>query len=91
MAKERNKNSARREIPVKEVSHFSLDDQQVRHRIAQKAYELYERRGCSHGCDLDDWLEAEQLVVAEIDVQAAKTPANSKRKQKERSEVAGTL
>jgi hypothetical protein len=28
MAKERNKNSARREIPVKEVSHFSLDDQQ---------------------------------------------------------------
>ena len=72
MARERNRGTARREIPVKEVSHFSHSDQQVRHRIAQKAYELYERRGFCHGCDLDDWLEAERLVLAEIDAQAAK-------------------
>lgn len=72
MARERNRGTARREIPVKEVSHFGHNDQQVRHRIAQKAYELYERRGFCHGCDLDDWLEAERLVLAEIDAQAAK-------------------
>jgi hypothetical protein len=28
--------------------------------IAVRAYELYVARGCSDGCDLDDWLQAEQ-------------------------------
>jgi len=28
--------------------------------IARRAYELYEARGCAHGCDLDDWLQAER-------------------------------
>ena len=65
MARERNSGNTRRKIPVKEVSEFSHNDEQVRHRIAQRAYELYERRGCCHGCDLDDWLEAERLVLAE--------------------------
>lgn len=32
--------------------------------IAKFAYELYEARGCIHGCDLDDWLEAERIVLA---------------------------
>jgi Protein of unknown function (DUF2934) len=27
--------------------------------IAQRAYELYEARGCVDGRDLDDWIEAE--------------------------------
>lgn len=26
--------------------------------IATIAYELFESRGCIHGCDLDDWLNA---------------------------------
>ena len=32
--------------------------------IAETAYELYEARGCIHGCDFDDWLEAERIVLA---------------------------
>jgi hypothetical protein len=28
--------------------------------IAVRAYELYVARGCSEGCDLDDWLQAER-------------------------------
>ncbi len=32
--------------------------------IAAVAYELYEARGCIHGRDLDDWLDAEQIVLA---------------------------
>jgi hypothetical protein len=32
--------------------------------IAKVAYELYEARGCVHGWDLDDWLEAERIVLA---------------------------
>ena len=32
--------------------------------IAEAAYALYAARGCVHGCDLDDWLEAERIVLA---------------------------
>ncbi|PJC47734.1 MAG: hypothetical protein CO035_05780, partial [Candidatus Omnitrophica bacterium CG_4_9_14_0_2_um_filter_42_8] len=30
--------------------------------IQQKAYEIYEKRGCKSGNDLEDWLNAERLV-----------------------------
>ena len=32
--------------------------------IAAVAYELFESRGCIHGRDLDDWLDAERIVLA---------------------------
>ncbi len=31
--------------------------------IEKKAYEIYEKRGREHGKDLDDWLEAEKIVI----------------------------
>jgi Protein of unknown function (DUF2934) len=31
--------------------------------IAAIAYELYESRGCVRGRDLDDWLDAERIVL----------------------------
>jgi len=34
--------------------------------IAQKARELYEKRGCQPGHELDDWLQAEKLVDREM-------------------------
>jgi hypothetical protein len=34
-------------------------------QIAQRAYELYEARGGSHGSDVEDWLQAEALVDGE--------------------------
>jgi hypothetical protein len=39
---------------------------EIRARIACKAYELYEQRGRGHGRELDDWLEAERIVLAEL-------------------------
>ncbi len=54
-----------------------LDDQALRERIAGKAYELYQKRGPIHGHDLDDWLEAERLVRAELESQAGVPPAKS--------------
>jgi hypothetical protein len=50
-----------------------MGDEVLRQRIAEKAYELYEKRGQSHGQDLDDWLEAERLVLGEIKSQAHST------------------
>jgi hypothetical protein len=77
MSKSENPNSGSREIPVKEVSEFSVsDDQLLHHRIAEKAHELYECRGCCHGRDMDDWLEAEQIVLREIGPQSPETVKN---------------
>ena len=36
---------------------------QVRQRIAELAYQLYEQRGRQSGCELEDWLEAERRVL----------------------------
>ncbi|MFH1759898.1 MAG: DUF2934 domain-containing protein [bacterium] len=33
--------------------------------IEKKAYELYKKRGGSHGRDFEDWLEAEKEVIKE--------------------------
>lgn len=30
--------------------------------IEKKAYEIHEKRGKQHGRDIDDWLEAEQII-----------------------------
>ena len=76
MTKSENRKSEGREIPVKEVSEFSVSDDKLQQRIAEKAYELYECRGCCHGRDLEDWLEAERLVLAEIELQTDKTARN---------------
>ena len=39
---------------------------EMRERIAQKAYELYEKRGRQAERDVEDWLEAEELVRKEM-------------------------
>ncbi len=30
--------------------------------IRQRAYEIWETRGCPHGCDEEHWLQAEQEI-----------------------------
>ena len=39
---------------------------EMRERIAQKAYELYEKRGRQAERDVEDWLTAEELVRKEM-------------------------
>ena len=39
---------------------------EVRDRIARKAYELYEQRGRQVERDMEDWLKAEELVRKEM-------------------------
>lgn len=36
-------------------------------RIARRAHEIYEARGGQHGRALDDWLQAEREIDAEMD------------------------
>ncbi len=44
----------------------TVNDQELRNRIAEKAYELYEKRGRVEDHDVEHWLEAERLILAEI-------------------------
>ena len=44
-------------------------------RIAQRAHEIYERRGGFEGKDLDDWLQAEREIDAEIEAANASKPS----------------
>ena len=43
-----------------------LGENQLRQRIAEKAYGFYLERGQHDGHDVNDWLEAEQVVLSEI-------------------------
>ncbi len=52
----RDERTPRQEAPAAE---------ELRGLIATRAYELYEQRDRQHGYELEDWLKAEQLVLAE--------------------------
>ena len=36
---------------------------ELRERIAERAYELYLERGCREGCDVEDWVDAEREIL----------------------------
>jgi hypothetical protein len=42
-------------------------------KIAQRAYEKWCKRGCQHGSDKQDWLEAEAELRAEVSRTAGMT------------------
>ena len=55
--------SSRARVKPKQQS-LELTDE-IRGRIALKAYELFEQRGHG-GREMEDWLEAEQIVMTEL-------------------------
>lgn len=52
-------------------------DENLRQRIAGRAYELYMRRGRTDGRAMDDWLEAERQVLEEAASRSALKPGAS--------------
>jgi hypothetical protein len=40
------------------------NDEEVRARISSRAYEIYLSRGCEPGCEVEDWLQAENEILA---------------------------
>jgi hypothetical protein len=43
-----------------------LEEAEIRQWIAEKAYDLYMKRGGIQGYDVEDWLEAERRVLEEV-------------------------
>ena len=52
--------------PLSEPESMQKYSDEVRERIAKKAYELYEERGREGGRHVEDWLKAEELVRKEM-------------------------
>ena len=55
--------------------------------IAQRAYDLYQQRGCAAGCDVEDWLQAEREVLSS---QNAGEPMAAKEEAPSSVEVSGS-
>ncbi|MCI0387336.1 MAG: DUF2934 domain-containing protein [Acidobacteria bacterium] len=43
-----------------------LGDEEMREKIALRAYEIYQQRGGEPGRELDDWLQAENEILASM-------------------------
>jgi hypothetical protein len=56
---------AKMPAPPQDVKPDETPSQELRDRIEQRAYRLYEERGYQPGHDVEDWLQAEQEVLAE--------------------------
>jgi hypothetical protein len=41
-----------------------LTEDSLRQQIAERAFELYLRRGCADGGDMEDWVQAEEEIIA---------------------------
>ena len=51
---------------IRKASSADINSPEIRRRIEKKAYDLYEQRGYTNGNDLQDWLDAEQIIVQEL-------------------------
>lgn len=51
---------------IEEVQSQLLNDENIRERVALRAYELYQQRGGEHGRHLDDWAQAESEVLTSL-------------------------
>ena len=49
----------RLETPLSQTSYSNGDFYQ---KVQETAYQLYVARGCAHGYDVEDWMQAEQIV-----------------------------
>lgn len=43
-----------------------MSERDLYEEIARVAYDLWEKTGCIHGCDIEHWCQAEQIVIARI-------------------------
>ncbi len=62
------KKSVRPKVSVTRFGQGSdIDKDERRAMIAEAAYYRYQNRGCEEGCDVDDWLAAEEEIDLLLD------------------------
>jgi hypothetical protein len=55
-----------KELNVEQLREGLPADREVQKAVSLRAYEIYQSRGCANGCDMDDWLQAENEVLAAL-------------------------
>ena len=73
--------------PSTGASKTILNDEMVREQIAKKAYELWEQGGRVHGHDVEDWMNAAQMVLDESATQKSQEKSMPKAYQEQRSRI----
>ncbi|MBI1823603.1 MAG: DUF2934 domain-containing protein [Nitrospirae bacterium] len=58
--------SSKPSIDLHEIDLHKNESQGLSEKISGVAYDLFLKKGAAHGNDLGDWLEAEQMVLAQI-------------------------
>ena len=66
MATSIQESTSKPSIELHDIDLLKNNPQALSERISEVAYQLFLKRGASHGNDFGDWLEAEQMVLAEI-------------------------
>ena len=59
------KKTSKKEASTHEEFTGRTDDRAQHQQIAERAYALHQKRGGHHGQDLEDWLEAERIILSE--------------------------
>lgn len=57
--------SSKSRINIHEIALQKTDPLAINKKISEVAYDLFLKRGATHGNDLGDWLEAERIVIGE--------------------------
>lgn len=81
MKSSRTRKSKSRVPRASHAAESTVGEQELREGIAQRAFDLYQNRGETHGRDFDDWLEAERGVLAQLE---DKPHSKIKRRRRER-------
>lgn len=57
-----------------------IDREKLEEEIRRVAYEIYVQSGCIPGRDLDNWLEAERIVLEKYGIKKVKKSCTKKRR-----------
>ncbi len=58
--------SVKENAAIRKTGGVDINSPAIRQQIEKKAYELFEQRGYSNGNDVQDWLDAEQIVAQKL-------------------------
>jgi hypothetical protein len=56
--------------------------------VARIAYELWEKNGCIHGCDIEYWCEAEKIVISRVESVSEEKPKKARTPRKTTAKTA---
>ncbi|OGL46836.1 MAG: hypothetical protein A2149_05045 [Candidatus Schekmanbacteria bacterium RBG_16_38_11] len=66
MARKSTTGTTKEKSSSSKASQRSSSQKDLSEEVRKVAYGLYEKRGCTPGRDLDDWLEAEKQIKKRI-------------------------